>query len=180
VPGTKGTGTWGQTFRLTPDRWTGNVDVVSFNDHVAVAFGLGYGYRPSDDTFQTNPEVGFKECIGNNWQPTQYINLGIKAGGVSIAADAQARYGDVFYLYQYGNNAYVMRRVGGTFQTPESAATGIHWGQVTIEVDPVTGFPHVVCCCGPEDGPYHIYHTYRDASGWSAPDSLDTFLSGKS
>jgi len=163
VPDTKGTGKWGKSICLTPDRRTSTVDVVGFNDRVAVAFALSYGTRPGGDTWQTNPEVGFKECIGKTWQATQYIDLGIKAGGVSIAADAQARYGDVYYLYQYQDNAYVMRRVGGDFKPAELAATGV--SQATIEVDPGTGFPHIVCCCKPDGEPSRVYHTYRDDAG---------------
>ncbi len=167
VPGTKGTGTWGKTIRLTLDRRTSTVDVVSFNDRVAVAFALDYAGKPKGDTWQTNLEVGFKECIGKNWQATQYINPGFRAGGVSIAADAQARGGcDVYYLYQYNGDAYVMRRLNGTFLQPaELAAIGV--SQVTVEVDPGTGFPHIVCCRKPDGGPYRVYHTYRDpVDGW--------------
>jgi len=158
VPGNKGTGGWGRTICLSPDRKTWSVDVACLNNRVAVAWSLDYAHVPPEPDLA----VGLKECVGGTWQTTQYIDIGCRSYGVSIAADPQARYGDLFYMYQSGGNAYVMRRVGSAFQTPELAAEGV--SQPTVEVDPSTGYPHIVCRCG-DNVESHIYHTYRDASG---------------
>ena len=166
VPGKTGTGGWGQSICLTPDRRTSCVDVAGFSDRVAVAFN------------QTDPAIGFKECIAGTWQPTEHIYVPFgKPSQVSIAADPQNRHGDVYILFSVGDKVYVTRRLGDEWQDPELALAcegeegyGSSYG-ATIEVDPTTGCPHIVSHYnvykGTYQGPRHIYSTYWDpVLGW--------------
>jgi len=173
VPAKKGTGTWSTPICLIPDRRTATHDVACYQNRVAVAFSLNYWINPGAET---EPVIGYKECIAGVWQPPEYIDVGFHASGVSVAADPQD--GDMYVLYQsdpYGveMNAYVMRRVNGAFQAAELAVGegDIYMQEASVEVDPSTGFPHVVCTRG-DDTESHIWHTYRDASGVWQPLTL--------
>jgi hypothetical protein len=93
----------------------------------------------------------------------------------SIAVDPQDRQGDVF-ISCFGSvidppdqfNAFVVRRKGGVWQDWEDATPGTDINYASIEVEPSTGSPHVVC-----QQSNHIVHTHRDPSlGWQPLETI--------
>jgi hypothetical protein len=75
----------------------------------------------------------------------------------------------------------VNRRIDGVWQEWENVTSSLGYPDSFIiphvDVDPVTGYPHVVChsyAIVPYDPThnlyvYHVYHTYRGADGWTVP-----------
>jgi len=172
VPGSSGNGGWvGAPMDLTPDGWGMNFprSVACFQDqahvtHVVVTWTRSY------NTF------GFRECVGGNWGNTTYFTPPSIPGHdpllwpPSIAVDPQGRYGDVFISYCQVDpddlsSLLVVRRQGGVWQNPECVAAS-YLPSVAIEVDPSTGYPHIVC--GTILGG-HVYNTYWDPSGGWQP-----------
>lgn len=137
--------------------------VACYQGHVVVTWEeWNYGDR-----------IGFCEWAGGAWQVPQYfihpLGTGVMACKPSIAVDPQARCGDVFIstvLVADWSWVYVIRRTGGVWQAWEDATAngGVSCFHSSIEVDPNTGYPHIISDCF---GNMHIYHTYWDpADGW--------------
>ena len=196
VPGSSGNGGWVGTPRdITPNGYhpCGTPTVACYRDgnnvdHTAVTWFVW-----DEDT------VGFCESVNGTWAAPQYFASG--AGGAafnpSITVDPLDRYGDVFISFVVdpntgGSFVYVIRRHGGVWQAPERVTAGLE-GQLAwpcTEVDPSTGYPHIVGGNYPSIS--HIYHTYWDpVGGWqplemisdpSAPlsENANMFFSGGS
>jgi len=168
VPGSSGNGGWVGTPRdLTPNGYNCRAPVVAdFRDgnnvdHVVVAW-----FVHNKDT------VGFCECVAGNWGAPQYFHVpsGTAAWSASIAVDPQTRHGDVFIsctaMDVPDSPVFVRRRIDGVWQQWEDATTNenVDCYMPVIEVDPSTGYPHIVCSCV---GTKRVYHTYCDpVGGW--------------
>jgi hypothetical protein len=165
VPGSSGNGGWVGTPRdITPNGYTpcGTPTVACYRDgnnvdHIAVTWMVWY-----TDT------LGFCESVGGTWgSPLYLVDPSDWPWDPSVTVDPQDRYGDVFISYARDPGlVYVFRRHLGVWQAPECATAGFSdaapWP--CIEVDPSTGYPHIVSDRTAED---HIYHTYWDPlGGW--------------
>jgi hypothetical protein len=134
--------------------------------------------------------IGFREYAAGGWQ-----EAGLIAGPdpftrytPSIATDPD---GNVFVAYygaespdgRIGTYVWADRRLGGTWQgwecvTAKPDAAGFLLGNCAmpdIDVDPTTGYPHVVChghqlLDGTES--YKIYHSCSTGDGWEPPEQV--------
>jgi hypothetical protein len=172
VPGSSGNGGWvGTPKDITPDAgsfYFRTPAVACYPGHVAVAW-----FKWCKDT------VGFVECVAGNWGVPQYFHdpagSGKEMWHASIAVDPQDRQGDVFIscFQSMANppgqaNVFVIRRKGGVWQTWENVAPGVGNIYPSIEVEPSTGNPHVVC-----QQHTSIVDTYRDSIlGWQPLDTI--------
>ncbi len=140
------------------------------------------------DTVRT---CGFREYASGQWLPQEMTEAPIPCyrWSPSIAADGS---GNVFVAYHgtrtpQSNDSihvYVNRRIGGLWQAWENVTSSVGFPDTFvmshIDVDPVTGYPHVVCHSyhveyPPQGNPqqhYSIWHTYRGAGGWAVPESI--------
>jgi hypothetical protein len=175
VPGTSGTGGWVGTPRNISNKnrttYYRAPSIACYKDaanvdHVVVAWYTWIG----------DPNVvWFCECVDGNWgQPIYFENpQGNFGWQPSVAADPQARQGEVFVSTSSDQGTvYVRRRMSGVWQPWENVGAG---AISFMDVDPGTGCPHVVCM---NSG---IYHAYRDPdNGWqpaekiSGADALDS------
>jgi hypothetical protein len=197
VPGSSGNGGWvGSPRDLTPNEaLTHTYSTVACSEgHVVVTWQELY----PQELVSTVNTVGFCEwTTGSGWGTPVHVpvcQMGDMAFYPSISVDPEGRYGDVFISCDAppssgGHEGRVVRRTTSGWQSPEIATTdgAFH----AVEVDPGTGYPHIVSCdrvlCG---YPSHVYHTYWDPSlGWrptemisdpSAPwsDYVNMFFSG--
>jgi hypothetical protein len=171
VPGPSGNGGWVGTPKdisgEAPGRDNEAPAVACYQGHIMVTWEASY-----------SDSIGFNECVNGNWGAATYFadqsGTGAMARYPSIAVDPQGRYGDVFITTHVNgstqaNGVYVIRRQGGTWQAPEWVFAAPMGGYFypTVEVDPGTGYPHVVCA---KDG---ISHTYWDPDlGWRPPEMI--------
>jgi hypothetical protein len=123
----------------------------------------------------SSDSVGFCECVNGVWQAPILLDISGGTGQLenvmsfypNIAVDPQARYGDVFICSVVCSDwlrAYVMRRQNGIWQSAECAidGTGFDVFFPVLEVDPSTGYPHIVCGTDVD-----INHTdWTPGSGW--------------
>jgi len=179
VPGTSGTGGWVGT---PLDICTSHAALVHWEAAVAcapnrvVVAWYEYGNGPKNTTLYS---ISFRECVSGAWQ-TQ-----VQVGGASTypkyyPSISAAGNGDVFVsslgtgASQPSRHVYVARRINsvwGAWEDVTPGSAGIHYVIPDIDVDPVTGYPHVVCHSYDTVtvhgySQYHICHTYRTTSGW--------------
>ena len=166
VPGSSGNGGWvGTPTDLTPSlqRVFMRPVVACYRGHVVVAWCEEY-----------SDVLWFCECIDGTWQtPRSWVFPSAPVGvqSTSIAVDSLNRHGDVYISYivvppggvSYN---YVIRRQGGVWQDPEYVTSAGSYP--CIEVDPTTGYPHIVL------GTLSIYHTYWDEAGWKLPEIIES------
>jgi hypothetical protein len=188
VPGSSGNGGWvGTPKDLTPNagtHWYYSPVVACYQGHVTVAW-YAYDY----------PTIGFCEWVDGSWGTPRYFDAPVGAGNypwwLSMAVDSQNRFGDAFIWFNVANlGSYVIRRQGAAWQAPEAVTADAYMG--SMEVDPSTGHPHLVCS---SHGDSHIYHTYWDPAGgwqplemisdpsvplWPTPAAPNMFFSGGS
>jgi len=174
VPSSSGNGGWvGTPIDLCTDHTT------YAHCEPAVACAPGRVVVTWSVTDEHGYAVGFREFASGTWQNQVQLD-GFTTYYLGLASISAASNGDVAVAY-YGTQAgqpsyhvYVLRRVGGTWQPREDATTGlpgVHFILPDIDVDPMTGYPHIVChsydtVTVPGKRYYHIYHTYRTTSGW--------------
>lgn len=179
VPGSSGNGGWVGTPRdLTPNAGSSRhraPNVASFRDGSSVDHVVVAWYVNSRDT------VGFGECVAGNWGAPQYSHVpsGTAAWSASIAVDPLARFGDAFMSCAVTDDpgiycpVFVRRRVDGVWQQWEEATANenLHFSMPAIEVDPSTGYPHIVCSCS---GTKRVYRTCwnPELGGWQPLETI--------
>jgi hypothetical protein len=182
VPGTSGTGGWD----AAPTDLCTNHNVAIHQEptvacapnRVVVAWYENDGGKRS---------VSFREFTLGKWQ-TQVQLATPSSCYRNLPSIAAAGNGDVFVAY-YGTQSYqdrdswdvyVKRRISGVWQSWENVTKTLAYPDSfiasSVEVDPVTGYPHVVChsysitVSGTDTSRYyHIYHAYRTGTGWTVP-----------
>ena len=166
---------------------------ASGNDHLDPSIACGPNHQVAVSWWERGgypnwvSSVGFREYAGGSWQPQATI-AGPMSGYMYCPSVAINASGKVFVAY-YGSpwlqnrdsfHVYVSSRIGGVWQSWENVTSSVGYPDsfITphIDVDPLTGDPHVVChsysiaVSGIDTSRfYHIYHTYYDGSGWTVP-----------
>jgi hypothetical protein len=189
VPGTHGTGGWVGT----P---TDLCDHAAGHSYASPCITAGPGgqldvawletWSSGADTVET---YGFREYASGGWGDVDMIQDAIPShrSDPSIASDGS---GNVFVAYSGSMSlrskdsvhVFANRRIDGEWQQWENVTSQLGYPDTFraahIDVDPVTGFPHVAFNSlhfelMPGTSIYYgynyVYHAYRDGAGWTMP-----------
>lgn len=170
----QGEDVWSDVVRLGAGGGTLNASVACVPgdpNHVVACWDQSYSGRKGYEA------IGFNECVGGVWGTPIRLDSAVINNFRRIPSIAVGPNGDVYIAYYNGaRHVSVKTRHNGVWGTTVDVTSGLgtdQCSQPAIEVNPITGNPHVVFSWMRilqinkklKDTLYAAYHTYRNSQG---------------